>query len=159
MLSFKKPTVNDLELYFEWANDPEVRQQSYNSITINFDNHSKWFKALLNDKSSYLYIFKNQNNEKVGQVRIQKQNNYEAIISISVASMHRGKGYASEMLILATDSFFTDNKDFLINAYIKEINLSSKYSFEKAGFKFCDMLSYENYNSFHYMKTPKNENR
>ena len=130
-----------------------------NSTTINLDIHTKWFQALLNDKLSYLYIFKNQNNEKVGQVRIQKQNNFQAIIGISVASKHRGKGYATEMLVLATDSFFTDNKDFLINAYIKEKNLNSKFSFEKADFRFCNMLLYENYNSFHYIKTKKDENR
>jgi RimJ/RimL family protein N-acetyltransferase len=152
MLSFKNPTLNDLQLYFEWANDPEVRQQSYNSETINIDNHANWFKSVLNDKLICLYIFENEKNEKVGQVRIQKINNFEAIIGVSVGSTHRGKGYACEMLILATDSFFKDDKDFFINAYIKETNISSKFSFEKAGFKFCDMISYENFKSFHYIK-------
>lgn len=159
MLNFRRSTIDDLELYFEWANDPEVRQQSYNSAPINLDTHKKWYQAVLNNDLYYLYIFENHNHEKVGQVRIQKQDNREALIGISIGSPHRGKGYAKEMLLLATDSFFIDNKEFLINAYIKEINLNSKFSFEKAGFQFNDIVLFENFNSFHYIKTRKDENR
>lgn len=40
------------------------------------------------------------------------------------------------MLEMAADFFLQLNPNFTINAFIKEINLSSKYVFEKAGFKF-----------------------
>lgn len=152
MLRLRKPTINDMELYFNWANDADVRQQSYNSNPINLENHKKWFESALKNEAYFMCVFQNSDKEDIGQVRIQKQNYKEAIIGISITSEHRGKGYAKEMLLLATDAFLKSNKGFLINAYIKKINLSSKFSFEKAGFKFNDMVDYENFTSFHYIK-------
>jgi RimJ/RimL family protein N-acetyltransferase len=152
MLSFRKPTLDDMLLFFKWANDPEVRKYSYNSKPIDLENHKKWFESALKNETCVIYVFQNQYKEDVGQVRMQKQNDAEALIGISIASEHRGKGYANEMLTLAVDSFLRDNEGFLINAFIKENNLSSKKSFEKAGFQFNDMVDYENFPSFHYIK-------
>jgi RimJ/RimL family protein N-acetyltransferase len=152
MLSFRKPSFDDNELYFEWANDPEVREQSYNSKLIKLEDHTKWFESALLDESCYMYIFQNSAKDDIGQVRIKKQNNKESIIGISIAYCHRGKGYAKEMLTAASNSFLELNKEFLINAYIKYTNLSSKYAFETAGFDFIDMVEYENVRSFHFIK-------
>ena len=41
MLSFRKATLADTKLYFDWANDSDVREQSYNSTAIDFENHKK----------------------------------------------------------------------------------------------------------------------
>lgn len=159
MLNIRKARIDDLELYFSWANDPEVRKHSYESKPIKLHHHKKWFKSVLNNDLFDLYIFENKNGEKVGQVRIQKESNLKALIGISISSTHRGKGYAKEMLILATDSFFINNQDYLINAYIKKANLNSKHAFENAGFNLCDIISYKNYTSFHLLKTSTDENR
>jgi hypothetical protein len=56
------------------------------------------------------------------------------------------------MLKLATDSYLESNSSFIINAYVKDGNLSSKISFEKAGFKFVDMVEYKNFKSAHLVK-------
>lgn len=152
MLSFRKPVITDMELYFEWANDPEVRGQSYNSNPIDLESHKKWFDSILKNDKCSMYVFQNEKNENVGQVRIQKFSNKEALIGISIVSCQRGKGYAKEMLLLSTNAFLEGNKGFLINAYIKESNLSSKFSFEKGGFRFKDMVDYESFRSFHYIK-------
>ncbi|MBL0738854.1 GNAT family N-acetyltransferase [Flavobacterium sp. GN10] len=152
MLSFRKATLDDLDLYFDWANNYEVRAQSYNSDPIVFENHKKWFEAAIKNSLIDMFVFKNLDNNLIGQVRIQKQNDREALIGVSVSPDQRGKGYAKEMLSLATDFFLQSNNGFLINAYIKESNLISKFSFEKAGFKFKEMVSYENFMSFHYIK-------
>ncbi|WP_264553428.1 GNAT family N-acetyltransferase [Flavobacterium sp. N2038] len=157
MLNFRHAILDDLELFFKWANDPFVRDNSYNSTIIEFKDHEKWFKAKLNDESCLILVFENENNLEVGQIRIQKENNQQALIGISIDSMHRGKSYSKEMLNIGTDYFLRSNPNFVINAFIKEKNLNSKYAFEKSGFIFQKMLSYENFNSFHYTK--KNENR
>ncbi|MDW8849275.1 GNAT family N-acetyltransferase [Flavobacterium sp. MMLR14_040] len=159
MLSFKKASLADMKLYFEWANDSIVREQSYNSGTIDFENHENWFRSKLSDNSCMMVIFENEENLKVGQIRIQKESDYDAVIGISIALEHRGKSYGKEMLEMATDFFLRLNPNFTINAFIKETNLSSKNVFEKAGFKFKEMRKYENFNSFHYIKKEQNENR
>ncbi len=154
MLKLRRPTEKDMGIYFSWANDPLVREQSYNSSIIDIESHKKWFESSLNNDVFFMCICQNSAGEDVGQVRIQKLNdkNKEAVIGISIDSNHRGKGYAKEVLILATDLFLGSNRGFLINAYIKEGNMSSKLAFENAGFKFIDMIEYENFRSYHFVK-------
>ncbi len=145
--------MEDLELYFSWVNDYDVREQSFNSNLIKLDDHKKWFESVIKDENYFMLIFKNIEGNYIGQIRIQKISIKEAVISISIDSSYRGRGYAKEMLIIASKSFLEINKDFIINAYIKDSNLISKFSFEKAGFKFHEMVEYENFNSFHYKKS------
>lgn len=152
MLSFRKADLGDTRLYFDWANDCDVREQSYNSAVIDFENHKNWFESKLDDNSCMMLVFQNEENLKIGQIRIQKESDKEALIGISIASEHRGKGYARVMLEMASDFFLVLNENAIINAFIKEKNLSSKYAFEKAGFEFKEIINYENFNSFHYVK-------
>ena len=155
MLTFRKAILSDVELYFEWANDGIVREQSYNSDQIDFENHKKWFTTKLEDDSCKLLLFQNEGKLNIGQIRIQKENDKEALIGISIALEYRGKGFAREMLLLASDYFLENNKEFLINAYVKEQNISSKQAFEKAGFEFENKIMYENCSSFHFTKINK----
>lgn len=152
MLSLRKPTVEDIEMYFSWANDPVVREQSYNSSIIDFESHKQWFKSALNNESYFMCICQNSVGEDIGQVRIQKQQDREALIGISIDSNHRGKGFAKLMLIASCDLFLKSNKGYIINAFIKEGNLSSKFAFENAGFKFANIMVYEDVNSYHFIK-------
>ena len=152
MLIFRNATIADTILYFDWANDPIVREQSYNSSVIDFENHKKWFESKVEDDSCLMLVFQNEEKLKVGQIRIQKENGKEATIGISIAYEHRGKGYAKEMLKIASDYFLDSNPNYQINAFIKESNLNSKYAFEKAGFEFQNIIDYENFKSFHYTK-------
>lgn len=152
MLTFRKATLADTKLYFDWANDSSVREQSYSTNTIDFESHKKWFESKVEDDSCMLLLFQNEEKLNVGQIRIQKENEMEALIGISIAAEHRGKGLAKEMLFLASDYFLENNKGYLINAYIKEQNRSSKQAFEKAGFEFDNIINYENCISFHFTK-------
>jgi RimJ/RimL family protein N-acetyltransferase len=152
MLSFRKAESSDTLLYFNWVNDVVVREQSFGSNKISLEQHKSWFKSKLFDRDYYFFLFENEIKEPVGQVRIQKENLKEAIIGISIDHKHRGKGYSKKMLEMATESFFTENPYILINAFIKETNLSSKFAFQKAGFKFIKMIDFDGYRSFHYLK-------
>lgn len=153
MLSFRKAVAGDIKLYFDWVNDFAVREQSYHSNVINFENHRSWFESKLNDPYCMMLVFQNDEKLNVGQIRIEKENEKEAIIGISIALEHRGKGYAKQMLKIALDYFFVTNKNILIHAFIKENNPGSKHAFEKAGFQFDKIMNYENCKSFHFIKS------
>ena len=56
------------------------------------------------------------------------------------------------MLNLASSDFFLTMPDLIINAYIKEVNLTSKIIFEKAGFEFKGLVEYKNFKSYKYIK-------
>lgn len=151
-LKFRKANINDMDLYFKWINDSLVRQYSFQSNLVDIKSHNEWFKSKINDESSYMSVFENELNEKVGQVRIDKVDEENALISVSVAKEHRGKGYASKIILIFSDYFLKTYKKFCINAYIKKSNLKSKNVFESAGFKFSKTIVYKKNKSFLYKK-------
>lgn len=48
--------MQDCKMYFDWANDPMTRQQSYNSEPIPYVNHENWFINQLESNRSILYV-------------------------------------------------------------------------------------------------------
>lgn len=111
-----------------------------------------WFEAKLADKSCLLLIYSDLSGQDIGQVRFQKDEDNAAIISISVAAEHRGKGYAKNMLISASDYFLAENSNSKIKAYIKETNIGSIHSFEKAGFLFEGEMIFNEVPSVYFSK-------
>ena len=148
---FRKANLSDVNLYFNWSNDPEVRAKSFDSSIIKWEDHVKWFTEKISNPDYFFYIFQNKNLDYIGQVRINKINDKDAVIGVSVCSEQRGMGYGSIILIESCKDFFKLNNSFIINAYIKNINFSSKNIFEKAGFVLMDNILYNNFNTNHYV--------
>ena len=82
-----------------------------------------------------LYLFFDEKGDSVGQVRIESDHEKnEAIIGISVDLNHRGKGYSSEMIQMATKDFQLTHIGFCIYAYVFIDNKASYKSFLRAGY-------------------------
>jgi len=152
-LMFRKPIKSDAKLYLEWANDPVVRKLSYQSDEISYESHLKWFETKLNDENCIMYLFYFSPQKHVGQIRIQKLDEANAEIGVSIDKHFRGKGLASEIISKASADFLEKHKLCVINAYIKEENISSCKGFEKAGYIFLGMKDIKGANSFHYTKS------
>ena len=152
LIKFRKAIESDLITYLNWANDPMVRAQSDNSDIVTIKEHTNWFLEKLNDNLCYLYIFQNVLNENIGQVRIQKKDEFSAIIGLSIDLNFRGKGFGTKMLQLSAEEFFLSNPHAAIHAYVKTDNLSSKKIFEKAGYQMLEEIIYNNIKSFHFIK-------
>jgi RimJ/RimL family protein N-acetyltransferase len=149
-VTFRRANLSDVNLYYNWLNDPEVREKSYDSSIIKWQNHVNWFNEKINNPDYYFYIFQNNRLDYIGQVRIQKVNGMNSVIGVSVCIEQRGMGYGSIILIESCKDFFKLNNNFIINAYIKNNNISSKIIFEKAGFIFLENILYNNFNTDHY---------
>jgi RimJ/RimL family protein N-acetyltransferase len=154
-IKFRKPTLDDAQLYFDWANDKSVRSNSYRTSKIDFETHINWFTSKLKDENCFMYLFQNETNEFIGQVRIQKQDDFSSIIGVSIDANQRGKGYANKIIEIASNDFLSKNDKSTIDAYIKEENIASAKGFKKAGFILKEMTNYENVKSFHYTKNTK----
>ena len=152
MLSFRKATPADMMLYLEWANDEDVRKQSYQTGTIGLEDHTKWFLKKINDRDCLMLLFENEAKEAVGQVRFEKEKEKVYVISISVAKESRGKGLSGPILIMASDHFFEIFPGNSIYAYIKSTNTESVRSFVRAGFVFAKNVIIENTESVLYIK-------
>ncbi len=150
MIKLRLAKLNDIDTYFNWANEDSVRKLSFNSEKISYQDHKVWYQNQLNDKNCFMYIF--YTDKDIGQVRILKLSNTNAVINISIDEKYRGKGYGVQMLVMSIEIFRKSFPNIKINAYIKIENIASKNIFEKSGFKLKDTLFYKNSNSYHYIK-------
>jgi RimJ/RimL family protein N-acetyltransferase len=154
VLTLRKANFEDAELYFKWANDDEVRSQSFNINPIDWKNHQKWFNDKVKDKNCLLFLFETNNKETVGQVRLEKNSETNSCtIGISISQRFRGKKLASQLILKASVLFLKENPTYTINAYIKKDNFASIRSFEQAGFIFSQSLKYQGSESLLYLKT------
>jgi RimJ/RimL family protein N-acetyltransferase len=132
-IRFRMAVIDDLDLYFKWTNDSDVRQNSYNQEPIAYSDHVKWFTDKINSNECFFYLFFNDLGMPVGQVRIEN-NQEEITIGISVDRTYRGFGLGETMLTKATSHFLDRFPTAKITAYIKKENITSLVTFRKAGF-------------------------
>lgn len=132
-ITVRKAKAEDAKLYFEWANDAEVRKFSFHSELIDWNTHCKWFSHKLADAEAFLCMcyYKEQ---PLGQVRFEWESKW-ARISISVDKGFRGRGLAVGMLKRAMEfySLTTSRKSFY--AEVKIENEASRQLFIRAGFR------------------------
>lgn len=138
MLTYRTAQPADARLYFDWANDPDTRQQSFNTAPISLETHTTWFTRKLVDPNALLLIFSNEAGEPVGQVRFERSPVAdmpdEIIISISVEATQRGKGVAAQLIKQGCAVCRKRWDAVTIHAYIKGNNQASIRAFERAGF-------------------------
>lgn len=133
MLFLREATDEDMDLLFSWANDPEVRRQSFNQSPISYETHQKWFGRIMEDASIRQLILMNDL-IPVGQVRLNI-NGEKAEISYSVSQEFRQQGFGSAIVktIIAWARNNLPTVDKLI-ARVKPDNLASRKVFERQGF-------------------------
>lgn len=146
-LSFRPVFAADKELIYEWANDADTRQNSFQTAEISFEEHSNWFDAKLKDERASYFIVEHEG-EAAAFVRFDKKET-ETVIGINLAKQFRGRGLAADCLKGSCKCYF-EKHDSTVFAYIKESNPASIKSFEKAGFKFVSPIIINNFNAFKY---------
>ena len=137
---------DDVNIYFQWANDPETRRQSFSEDVINFSSHKNWFFKKINTADTTLFIFEFDFTEPnytvpVGQIRFEKtivDSRYpfgrEAIVSLSINPHFRGRGLSSQLIKQGCKVYNFIQGLTVIYAYIKPDNQASVRAFERAGF-------------------------
>ena len=156
-IKFRFATEEDADLYFKWTNDPIVRMNSYDSSEIIYKNHIEWFKTKIKDSSCYFYLFQDENNNMIGQIRINNIKPNIALIGISVDIDFRFKGIGHQILSIATEDYLQRFPIETIYAYIKKENQSSHNSFLKAGFNLKTMEIIHGIESYVMIKSQRNE--
>ncbi|MCW3083821.1 MAG: UDP-2,4-diacetamido-2,4, 6-trideoxy-beta-L-altropyranose hydrolase [Bacteroidetes bacterium] len=151
-LHFRFATEEDTDLYYKWANDPSVRANSFSQEKVIYEDHVRWFRLKLTSENCFFYLFSNDRDEPVGQVRIDKSG-AEIVIGISIDEAFRGKSLAVEMLKKATGNYLQKFPEASITAYIKVENTSSLNSFRKAGFTNEENVEVQGCKSYKLYKT------
>lgn len=125
---------NDMDLLFQWVNDPDVRENSFHLEPISYETHKNWFVDHLSNAKEIQYILM-KGSEPVGQIRFSVKGE-DAEIGYSIDSAKRGKGYGERIISLALEKMQTDYpevKRFI--AKVKPGNSTSVRCFDKNGFK------------------------
>jgi UDP-2,4-diacetamido-2,4,6-trideoxy-beta-L-altropyranose hydrolase len=136
-LSVRTAREEDATLYWQWANDPEVRSSAFHSEYIEWKDHVKWFHKKLGDPECLMAVVLDASGEPLGQVRFEREAG-RATLDFSISSGHRGKGFGAAVLRLATGLFFEDSNSKRAEAWVKKTNFRSQRAFLKAGFKLFD---------------------
>ena len=126
-------SIRDSELLWKWANDPEVRSQSFTQDAVSWSVHEQWLKSKLKDSDTLVRIAENDRHDSVGIVRFALRQR-KAVVSISVAREFRGKGLAPAVLKCALDELTRTTSIRQVSAFVKPGNLSSVRLFQGAGF-------------------------
>ena len=127
--SLKKVKQQDIKLLFKWVNDPEVRKNALNTDLIEWENHVNWFTNKLSNPKSKIFIFENENT-KIGQIRIDKVDKDRWLIGYSIDKDHRGKGYG----FLMTNALLRRYNNLKFLAIVRSENIPSQKVFEKLKF-------------------------
>ncbi|GAB4027236.1 GNAT family N-acetyltransferase [Spirosoma koreense] len=138
MLIYRPARLTDAQLYFDWANDPDTRRQSFNSDPISLETHLSWFTRKLADPHALLLVFEDELGQAVGQVRFERtpvaDMPDEVVISLSVDVHQRGKGLALQLIEQGCSVCRSHWGEVTVHAYIKPENRASAQAFERAGF-------------------------
>lgn len=129
----RRANKEDMDLLYQWANDPVVRAQSFSISEINYEEHQKWFGELLEDplRRQYIYVY---NGEDIGQIRLTITGS-EAEIGYSIQRDKRGMGHGKMILKLLAEQIKRDNLEVKrLTAKVKPQNIASQKVFLDTGF-------------------------
>lgn len=128
--TLRKATPEDCELYWYWTNDSDVRQSAFNSESIPWEQHQRWFQKMLQRPDVELFVLESPVGP-VGQVRLERTDEGK-IISYSLGRQFRGKGLGVK--ILEKVILQLEENDVLLIGEVKKNNPASIRTFQKLGF-------------------------
>lgn len=132
-LVLRKTHIKDAELLFNWVNEKDVRENSFETSIIEWKDHMKWLEKKLKTKNVFMLIAE-INNIPVGQIRFEKYNS-SYIIDYSINENHRGQGIGGKILKEGIKFIqLTVDLPIIFSAKVKSKNIASKIIFEKLQF-------------------------
>jgi UDP-2,4-diacetamido-2,4,6-trideoxy-beta-L-altropyranose hydrolase len=141
-LQLQPATSADEALLLRWANDPEVRANSFSPEAIAPADHKSWFQKGLSDPNRLLLIARDAQGCPLGQIRFDRQppvcaqQPREALIDLSLDRCARGQGLATELVRLGLQAM--EQQWGPCAEAVAEVlagNATSQATFAKAGFR------------------------
>ncbi len=124
---------DDIQLIFQWANDPTVRKNAFSTKKIAWEEHVQWYTRLMESDNAKLYIMVH-GDQAIGQLRLDLHGE-SAEITYSVAPQYRCMGYGKSLLSLAAEQVRTDFPQLKrLTARVKPDNVASKRAFLDTGY-------------------------
>lgn len=132
-LALRRANLADAQLLWEWANDPAVRKNAFQTEKIPWETHLEWLTKKLGSIDCQIWIG-HTNEAAVGQIRFEVSGS-EATADISIDAKQRGHGFGLELLTKGLAQFFKTKSANQIVALVKHENTASQAIFAAAGFR------------------------
>jgi UDP-2,4-diacetamido-2,4,6-trideoxy-beta-L-altropyranose hydrolase len=150
-LHLRPAAATDEALLLRWANDPQVRANSFSPEPIALDDHHSWFQASLSNTQRLLLIATDSSGCPLGQIRFDLQSSgstnqpREALIGLLLDRCARGRGLATGLVRLGLQVMQQNwGPDTEVVAEVLPANAASQATFAKTGFlieRMADALS------------------
>lgn len=142
-INIRPAKIEDMKLYFYWANDENVRSNAFKQNTIELGRHKLWFGQKLVSKLSKLFVLE-CSDIPLGQIRFDKDDDGYWKIDYSVDFRFRGMGFGSVLVKKGVDCLKDFEAEVKIKAEVKSGNASSIRVFRKMEFQesFRDAVFY-----------------
>lgn len=146
----REATEEDMLLIFNWANDSDVRKNSFCSKQITFKEHTAWYDEVMKKRGIIQYILVHDG-VNIGQIRITIQGK-KAEIGYSIATEYRCMGYGKKIFLLLEDEVRLKFPQITtLVAKVKPDNRASIKALTDIGFK-------EKYSTYEYLTFELNLN-
>jgi UDP-2,4-diacetamido-2,4,6-trideoxy-beta-L-altropyranose hydrolase len=131
-LTLRRATDTDSRALWTMANEPSVRQQSFNPSPIAWPTHVTWFERISSSPAARMWVM-------AGEAALAGQIRYEAgpdgaEIGITVAPKFRGVGIAARLLASTWASACRELGTSRARGVVFATNDASKAAFREAGF-------------------------
>jgi UDP-2,4-diacetamido-2,4,6-trideoxy-beta-L-altropyranose hydrolase len=132
-LTIRNVTIQDIFTLFLWANDPKVRNNSFNANPISLVEHRQWFLQRLKGSSTKFYILE-YGHLPVGQIRFDLDQSIW-FIDYSISSFLRGYGVGQVLLQKGEEALQKATRNSIkIQAKVKKTNLASLTCLKRNGY-------------------------
>lgn len=142
-LYLRKVVEEDAGLLLDWRNESSVRQNSFHSEIIEYEDHVNWLRKKLADEREKLFILM-QDDMPVGQIRLSNDG-HEVEISYSIDCRYRGKGYGKNIIHMAEKVLRKEQYRGRIVGLVKKENEASRHVFLSLGYQEKEQADYYRY--------------
>ena len=140
-ITLRPVKASDEALLLFWANDPQVRANSFKSEQIAHADHHHWFQKGLKDPNRLLLIATTKDGCPIGQIRFDLQattdysHSRKVVLDISIDRCARGLGLSVYLVRLGIQAMERRwGSDIYVVADVLLTNTASNACFERAGF-------------------------
>ncbi len=131
-LQLREARAEDVESYFSWVNEAQVRRHSLNSAAIPWLTHEQWFSSRLADSRTRMFVLEAKS-LPVGQVRFDTEGG-EARIDYSIDAPFRGRGWGTSLIAMGMRRL-AERGRIVFRADVKASNPASTAVFVRLGFQ------------------------
>ena len=137
-ISLRGLRADDREMIFRWRNDPFILAYGSSNREVLWNDHAKWFKETMAGYDRRMYVVTHQNTP-IGQVRFDRKNVRDCIISLYLLQEFTGYGWGVQAIREGCSLIFDAWDVETTIACVRNDNPRGRSAFLKAGFEEAEM--------------------